>query len=36
MVIIMPIGGGKSLMFILLAAYNNIGLIIVIIPLLSL
>ena len=36
MVIIMPIDGSKSLIFILPAAYNNIGLIIVVVPLLSL
>jgi superfamily II DNA helicase RecQ len=35
-VIIIPIGGGKSLIFILPAAYNNAGLTIIIIPLLSL
>ena len=35
-VIIMLIGGGKSLMFILPAAYNNAGLTIVVVPLLSL
>jgi superfamily II DNA helicase RecQ len=32
----MPIGGSKSLIFMLLAAYNNAGLTIVIIPLLLL
>jgi superfamily II DNA helicase RecQ len=35
-VIIMLIGGSKSLIFILPATYNNAGLIIVVIPLLSL
>ena len=33
MVIVMLIGGSKSLIFILLAAYNNAGLTIVVIPL---
>ena len=36
MVIIILIGGGKSLMFILPAAYNNAGLTIIVVPLLSL
>jgi superfamily II DNA helicase RecQ len=35
-VIVMLIGGSKSLIFILPAAYNNAGLTIIIIPLLSL
>ena len=35
-VIIMLIGGGKSLIFILPATYNNTGLTIIVIPLLSL
>jgi superfamily II DNA helicase RecQ len=35
-VIIILIGGSKSLIFILPAAYDNIGLIIVVVPLLSL
>jgi superfamily II DNA helicase RecQ len=35
-VIVMPTGGGKSLMFILPAACDNAGLTIVVVPLLSL